>query len=1065
MQTFSPLALKVHRVTGAVVGRPVELAAIQQEIAGSKSGRLGAVTVEGEPGIGKTRLLLAASEIAAGEGFTTIAVVADEEIRGPFLLARSMLGSPDATSGNVETPAREAVARGLDALTGREEPGYESLPPDQKLLRTLDLAALAIRTLAEERPLAIFIDDLQWADDDSLRLLRYVVRAAGASPIFLMFSIRPEELAFVNEAVNLLADMERLGLVRRLKLSRFTQVETTEFLRQVLRGNVDPAGAAVMHSQAEGVPFVVEELAQTYRDAGMIQEIDGAWSLAKNADRLVPSSVRTLISRRAARLPEETKEVLAIAAVLGRHFSLKDVQALKVELGEGEMSFESIDEDLQPAVAAGLLAQHPEDSPADYGFAHEQVREFSAAALSPARRRAIHAAIVQLLVVGEPAAASLPLLAYHAKAAGDAPLCVRFSLQAIGNALATSAPEEVLRVVDLALPIAATPQERVALLQARDQALDMLRRPSERLQTLAELAALAEALGDSQLEMDVQLRRAAAFRVSEEWDQATDLARRVRDLAASQGDKPAELAASLELGQALMKSAIGEGYTLSLVDVDSDRAEEAYRRAAELAEELGDDASLAAASRELGTIAFAKVRDFFVASYFTGEAVEVQERIAAGATPSELLKETPVAGEAMRATELFERSLELYEKIGDRRGAMSALIALAYTTWGPEIHFGSGAGRHIEEIRRVFSRLEGMTKESERSVAEAQMLFGVHVFSRAKVIPDLALFRGQEAHRQARLIGDRSLEFLAAGGTALAHLDLGQVDEAEEWLDRAAATAAESPTPFRARQLETWRGLWRAAAGDAEGMRSHLERAVQLAAEQGRPAARCEVLALLALEAARLGAERKNDDLLTAAEAAATEVKSLMDLLSGHPPWGAQADAALSRVALARGSIDLAVNAARSAYTALEEALREDAHIEVLLPAAEAMIAAGSEEEARTTRTFLQITLAMAAQRTVDEGIRVAWLRGPVGSELVRLAGPLEGLSMRPGGTEGDGLLDESDVELLRPMIEGLTNREISERLKLDEEIVSRRLADIFVKIGASSRAEATAFAFREQVV
>jgi DNA-binding NarL/FixJ family response regulator len=1064
MQAFSPLGVKVRRMTGAVVGRPVELAAIQQELSATKSGRLGAVTVEGEPGIGKTRLLLAASDLATAEQFTTIAVAADEEIRGPFLLARSIVGSPEAASAALETPAKEALERGLDALTGRDEPGFESLPPDQKLLRTLDLGAVAIRALAEERPLALLIDDLQWADDDSLRLIRYVVRAAGGSPIFLMFAVRPEELAFVNEAVNLLADMERLGLVRRLKVDRFSQVETADFLRHVLGGKVDPGGAAVMHAQAEGVPFVVEELAQTYRDAGMVQEIDGVWSLAKNADRLVPSSVRTLISRRAARLPEETKATLAVAAVLGRHFSLKDLQAVKIQLGEGETPFEALDEALLPAVRAGLLTQHAEESPADYGFSHEQVREFAATGLTQTRRRAIHASIVDLLTGGEPAPESLPLLAYHAKAAGDAPMCVRFSLQAIGNALATSAPEEVLRVIELALPIASTPQDRVALLKARDEAFDMLRRPSERLETLAELAALAEALGDSKLETEVQLRRAAALRVSEEWEQAADLARRVRDLAASRGDKRGEVAASLELGQDLMRSAIGEGYTLGLEDVDAAGAEEAYRRAAELAEELGDDASLAAAFRELGTIAFAKVRGWFVERLLAGEGVDLQQQIAAGGTPTDLLMQTPVAAQGMESVQFFERSLELYEKIGDRRGAMSALIALAYTNWGPEIHFGSGAGRHIEEIRRVFSRLEGMTKESERSLAEAQMLFGVHVFSRAKVIPDLALSRGEDAHRHARLIGDRSLEFLAAGGTALAHLDLGEVDEAEDWIDRAAACAAESPTPFRARQLETWRGLWRAAAGDAEGMRSHLERAVQLAAEQGRPAARCESLALLALEAARLGAERNDEDLLAVAEGAAAEVKSMLKLLSGHPPWGAQADAALVRVALAREDVDQAVEAARSASTALQESLQEDAHLEVLLPTAEALIAGGSEEEAGTIRSYLQVALAMTAQRTVDESVRVRWLRGPVGRELVRLAGSLEGLKMRPD-VDGDGALDESDLELLRPMIEGLTNREIAQRLELEEEIVARRLADIFTRIGASSRAEATAFAFREKVV
>src|SRR5207248_1413402 len=121
----------------------------------------------------------------------------------------------------------------------------------QKLLRSLDLTAIAVRTLASEGPVAVLVDDLQWADDDSLRLLRYIVRADAASPLFLMAAIRPQEFAFVTEAVNLIADMERLGMVRRLKVNRFTQVETAEFLRQVLGGKVEPSGAAAMHAQAE----------------------------------------------------------------------------------------------------------------------------------------------------------------------------------------------------------------------------------------------------------------------------------------------------------------------------------------------------------------------------------------------------------------------------------------------------------------------------------------------------------------------------------------------------------------------------------------------------------------------------------------------------------------------------------------------------------------------------------------------------------------------------------------------------------------------------------------------
>jgi DNA-binding CsgD family transcriptional regulator len=1048
---------------GAVVGRPAELAAIQQEIATAKTGRMAALTVEGEPGIGKTRLLLSAAEMASAEGFATIIVAADEEIRGPFLVARSIMGAPDAFEAAAGTPAAEPLARSLGALSGQDDPGLESLPADQKLLRTFDLGAVAIRALAAVRPVALLVDDVQWADDDSLRLIRYIVRADSGSPIFLMLATRPEELAFVTEAINLIADMERLGLVRRMKVARFTQTETTEFLKQVLAGKVDGASAAAVHRQAEGVPFIVEEVAHAYREAGMIQEFDGVWTLAKNADRLVPSAVKTLISRRAAHLPEETRATLAEAAILGRHFSLKDLREVQARVRDLEPDPELLGEQLAPAVTAGLLVQHPEGSAADFSFAHEQVREFAAGALTPARRRAIHAAIVELLMAGEPSPASLPLLAHHAKAAGDTVLCVKFSLQAIENALAAHAPEEVLRVVDLALQVASTPQDRMPLLRARDEALDMLRRPGDRLEGLAELAALADALGDAHLKLDVQLRRAAALRLSDENDAAARLARNVQSQAEAMGDKPAELAAALELGQAVMGAPLGETYTPSPKEVDLDGAQEAFQRAATLAEELGDEANLAASLRELGVLNLGRLRAWFVEQFEAGRMFEFMSRVTSGTPLDELLADSPVAQLPGEAQGQIQRALEIYERLGDRRGAMSSVIAMAYLNWGPDIHLGSDAARHIEEIRRLAQRMDAFTKESERAQAEGQMLYGAHVFARAKVIPDLALSRAEDAYRHARMVGDRALEFLAAGGAAMSHLDLGASKEASTWIDRAATAAAESPTPLRNRQLETWRGIADAAAGDALGMRRHLERAVQLATEQGRPAARCQSLALLAMKAARLGTESGDQDLLGLAERSGRDAKALLEILPGHPPWGIEADAALAQVALARGHSDEAVELARGAIMGLIEARHEDLPLDALIGVGRVIMAAASPQEQEMVRVQLGLLLAMAAMRTYDEDVRARWFRGPVGSELSKIVGPLQ--TLERDGSEADVALDEKDMTLLRLLTQGGTNQEIAEELGVAEEDIRRRLTEMFSKIGASSRAEATAFAFRERVV
>src|SRR5207249_1420983 len=180
---------------------------------------------------------------------------------------------------------------------------------------------------------------------------------------------------------------------------------------------------------------------------------------------------------------------------------------------------------------------------------------------------------------------------------------------------------------------------------------------------------------------------------------------------------------------------------------------------------------------------------------------------------------------------------------------------------------------------------------------------------------------------------------------------------------------AESPSPFRARQLETWRGLLRSQAGDAAGMRAHLERAAQLAQEQGLPAARCEALALMALEASRFGAADSDEELLALAERAAAEAKTLREVLPGHPLWGAQADAALARVALARGDEAKAVELAMAAIEVFEASKQEDMHVEILLPVAEAVMQAGTDEQKGMVGFFLRLVLTYSAQRTLDERV------------------------------------------------------------------------------------------------
>ena len=1057
IQPQCSLAVQMRRVTGSLVGRASELAAIDQELRDART-NLSAVTLEGEPGIGKTRLLLAAADLAGAAGFTTIAVTADEEIRGPFLLAQSIFAAPALREAIAGSPAEASVQRVVEGLSGRDEPGLEALSRDAKLLRTFDLAGVALGIAAQQAPLALLIDDVQWADDDTLRMLRYAVRADASLPIFLFLAIRPDEFATVTEAVNLVADMERMGMVRRLRPGRFSQPESGELAKQALGGPVDPASIAAMHAQSEGVPFIIEELARTYRDAGMIQQVDGKWTLGRNAAKLVPSAVKTLIQRRAARLPDETRSVLSDAAVLGRSFSLRDLSAVRSRLDQQEPSLASLADALKPAADAGLLLQQPEGSSADYTFTHEQVREFALAELTQARRRAVHRSVVDLLLEGgDPSPAALPLIALHALAAGDTERAARLSIDAARAALRANAAEEALRLVEQALPTVTSSQDRRDLLCIRDDAYAVSRNSTDRLEGLAELSALVEALGDSGLELDVQLRRAAALRLAHDEDAAADLARRVRKTAKANGDAKAELRATLELGQALLRTTLGEGFGVAATEVDLDAGEEAYRSAIALAEGLSDDRSLAAALRELGTILISRVRSWFGEQMQSGAAMVLSARVIGGESVESVLQPTPAGPLVFEVRQLLERALGLYERLGDRTGVMSTVIAMAYIEYAPMIHI-NGSARHIEEIRRVISRQSALVTESERAREELQLLYGVHVYARAKVVPDLMIARGVEAHRMAKMLGDRSVEFLAAGGVALSNLEMGDQAEAERWLERAATAAAGAPTPFRARQLETWRGLVRAAAGDTSSAREHLERAVKMATDLGRPAALCEALAQLALTMARLGASTNDDELLNLAERSAHEAAELNAVLTGHPPFGARAGAAIAIVAMARGDVERAVGAAGPVLQGMQESHHEDLDLDIVLPAARAVLAGGPPEMQSMVRGFLRMLLSRIAQGTVDDEMRVRWLRGPIGRELAELSGPME---LSPTPSMEAPHLDEVDTHLLHLLTQGSTNREMADELGLDETTIAQRLAGLLASIGASSRAQATSFAFR----
>lgn len=1040
------------RAKGPIVGRSAEIAVIQEEIAKVKSGSMRVLALEGEPGIGKTRLLESAEEFAAAQdpSFSILHVAADEELRGAFLVFRTLFATTAAEGLAEEAGALETLERARNALTGKD-PHTSGLSPQEQMLQVFDEVTTAIRSLAQDRPLALFIDDLQWADEDSLRLLRYLARTIATSSLFMLFTVRSVSEVTGGGPAHLFADLERMHLARRLRLSRFTMTESSELLGNLLGAPVNQQVVETLHARAEGVPFFIEEFARTYREARVLQLVGETWTMSQVSGQSVPASIATLIERRLAQLEVETRSLLANAAILGSRFRISDLSQVSASVGESALlEGWQLEERLEPAVVSGVIAQLPEGSNQDYTFTHDQIRATLVDAISRQRKRRIHGAIVDNLVSdGAEEAGNLAGLAHHALRAGDDKRGVACSIKAARATLDRSAPQESVRIVDAARAAAASPQERAELLRVKDDALAVLERVEERAANLAEMGALATAIGEPQFEMDVKLRRASVARMAGDYDQAVDLATQVRQQAGQQGDLVLELHACLEIGQAMTQSPLGEAFT-TLSEVDLEVAKEPFERAAQIARDLGDKSMLAASLRELGVIqlGFSKHRGISI--------------LESGQSLMGIFFDPEVRDHAEKGKKYISESLRLYEDLDDKRGMMSALITLAYVHVVEPTRRGE-AGR-LEQVRRLRANLYRMTTESQRAVEEAHMFFSIHTFARSHLIFDLALDRGREGYEAARAIGNRWLEFLCAGGMALTHIGLEQVVEAEAWLDRAQRVAMADPRPVLTRRLEAWWGLLCSAKKDATGAMEHFEKALNLAIAQGSLAGRCEMLALLALHAAKFGFEASSPELLDRAAEAAAELRNVAPKMTAETVWEAQAWAATALVALARDQADAAAEAARSALAALSPRFMRALYVEVLWVAARVLITGAAPEAQDLIKTILE-NLMTIDNSTIDPEMKKAWMAVPIHKELIDFAG-YKGFQAGPSMPMWPTTdLEEIEVKILEDLVSGRTDAEIAEEIDRDPDDIPELLRGIYEKVGATSRTTATEFAVRGGVV
>jgi class 3 adenylate cyclase/tRNA A-37 threonylcarbamoyl transferase component Bud32 len=398
-----------------LVARERELELLIDRFHHARAGTGQVVMISGEPGIGKSRLVLALRERLAAEGpvwWTAYGALATQNAPlAPLigLLDRHLLGGP--TGGDhASDPARklrlleEALDRYglppadtipllaplLSLPADGPYPTPAGLSPEATRERTFEALTALLAAVAERAPLVLIVEDLHWVDSSTLDFLRLLLDEIAALPILLVATFQPE----------LQASWRHRSDLTQLSLSRLTDRETAALIDQTLAGHtLSDAVRRQILARTDGVPLFAEELTKAF--------LESAWTGEPEA---VPATLATSLAVRLDRTGPG-KEVAQTASALGRTFSFESLAAVS------SLTDEELQEGLDRLIAAGLVhRRRGAGRRAQYTFKHALVQDAAYASLLRRDRQALHLEAARSLEAG---AAEPGLLAHHWSQAVD----------------------------------------------------------------------------------------------------------------------------------------------------------------------------------------------------------------------------------------------------------------------------------------------------------------------------------------------------------------------------------------------------------------------------------------------------------------------------------------------------------------------------------------------------------------------------------------------------------------------------------------------------------------------
>ncbi|HUI11339.1 MAG TPA: protein kinase [Bacteroidota bacterium] len=627
---------------GPLTGRDAEISRFREHLEESAAGKGRTVLVTGESGIGKTKLLLEVLHEARERGFLPLMgrCLFQERDLPYHPLAESFRHLFASDGGRLlDDLARDAGAAGTD-ISGRlssiraflrlsAEP--VSLQGKEQLW---DAVYTLLRALAEVLPVALVIDDLQWADRETVALFAFLARNAARDAVLLVGAYRheplPGEKALETDHLRDVVRQLRLdGTAGEIELARLPESASAVLMRRLLAaGEIDPALERKVFTATEGNPLFISELVSLMRASGSLDRAGGRWRLVAGGEFAIPDRVRDVITQRLRGLAAADRELLEAASCDGDLFDSATVAAcLQAERLPVLRRLQGIEQ--------GHALIHFDAG--KYRFDHPLIRQVLYAGMLPELRGEYHRLIAGRLIAGSGGeASSASRIAHHLIESSQEARSLEYLVLAGDHARDLCAFDEAAAHYERADEIltshpGTTAAIRLGLIEGLGDVAMARGKTRDALGRYGEAEKLARDQGFGAREIEGVRKSAACLRILGETEQALVLAERAVGNARRRKDRREE--AECLHAAASVHTARGE----------YDRTIHLCREALGIAQEVAAPRLAAANLAEMGLAAM-HTGEYRVALQWLGEA----------------------------------RSLQDYE--GDRRGLAGTLNALALVT-------------------------------------------------------------------------------------------------------------------------------------------------------------------------------------------------------------------------------------------------------------------------------------------------------------------------------------------------------------------------------------------------